>query len=66
MKTQDLLGATVKVVRGRKVPHGTVGEVFWAGEMIYGGRNATKTVRLGLRTADGVEHWTAATNVEAV
>lgn len=54
-------GATVKVVKGRKVPKGTVGVVFWMGESGYG-----KT-RLGIRDAAGETHWVPdAGNVEVM
>lgn len=54
-------GATVKVVKGRKVPVGTVGTVFWMGEGNYG-----KT-RLGIRDAAGQTHWVPdAGNVEVI
>lgn len=51
-------GARVTVVRGRKVPKGTVGTVIWLGEDNWG------KARLGLRTDDGETHWTAASNCE--
>lgn len=58
-------GKTVKVVRGRKVPLGTVGEVTWFGKgKSYGFRPAE--TRVGLRTLDGTVYWTAAKNVEVV
>jgi hypothetical protein len=50
---------TVKVVRGRKVPKGTVGVCIWIGAGDYG-------PRCGLKTADGEVYWTALGNVEAV
>jgi hypothetical protein len=52
-------GATVTVVRGKKVPVGTSGVVFWTGDGPWG-------PRVGFKTADGVTHWTAAANVEVV
>lgn len=52
-------GRKIKVVRGRKVPVGTVGECIWVGHGDYG-------LRVGLKTTDGTVHWTAAKNVEAV
>ena len=53
-------GATVAVVRGRKVPHGTVGVVMWEGDGEWG-------PRLGL-AVEGEEKlvYTAHKNVEAV
>ena len=52
-------GKVVKVVRGRKVPVGTVGEVFWVGESRWG-------YRVGLKDGEGNKHFTAETNVEVV
>jgi hypothetical protein len=58
-----LKGAKVKVVKGRKVPVGTTGEIIWYGETQYGMR-----VGLVADTADGEKSgdplWTAADNVE--
>lgn len=53
-------GQTVKVVRGRKTPIGTVGQIIWTGEDNYGND------RIGLRTAEGETHFTAASNVEVI
>lgn len=50
----------VKVVRGRKVPIGTVAEVFWYGANRFGGFS------VGLRHADGSRVFTDAKNVEVV
>ena len=53
-------GCVVRVVRGRKVPVGTVARVFWFGETRYG-------TRLGIKVAGSEEAlWTAATNVEVI
>lgn len=52
-------GRTCRVVKGRKVPVGTVGECIWIGEGRYG-------ARVGIKDASGQVHWTAASNVEAV
>lgn len=52
-------GRHVRVVKGRKVPVGTEGTVFWAGNAGYG-------QRVGFTTAQGVKHFTAASNVEVV
>ena len=51
------IGREVEVVRGRKVPKGVVGDVFWMGDSEW-------AVRVGIRTADGTVYWTAASNVE--
>jgi hypothetical protein len=50
-------GKTVKVVRGRKVPKGTSGLVFWVGSNQWG-------ESCGFITATGDKHFTALTNVE--
>jgi hypothetical protein len=52
-------GALCRVVKGRKVPKGLVGECFWIGESAYG-------TRVGLKDERGTVHWTAASNVERV
>jgi len=52
-------GRTIKVVKGRKVPVGTVGECVRVHDGEYGRR-------VQLRTIDGTMHWTAITNCEAV
>ncbi len=49
----------VRVVRGRKVPIGTEGEVFWMGDSGYG-------MSVGLRLIDGKKVFTAMKNVETV
>lgn len=49
-------GDTVRVVRGRKVPLGTTGVVFWLGDSEWGRRCGFKSVR-------GETHWTALQNV---
>jgi hypothetical protein len=51
---------TVKVARGRKVPIGTVAEVFWYGANRFGGFS------VGLRHVDGSRVFTDAKNVEVV
>jgi len=72
-------GTVVKVVRGRKVPKGTVGTVFWKGEKHYGvsypntgfyrgtsrfyGNIAT---RIGFKDEAGTVFWTNIDNVDKV
>jgi hypothetical protein len=51
-------GDKVKVVRGKKVPIGTTGVIFWMREEAYG-------LRLGIKDSSTV-YWTAAKNVELV
>jgi hypothetical protein len=50
-------GKFVRVVRGRKVPKGTEGYLFWMGTGTWG-------ERVGLKDKAGTVHWTAASNVE--
>lgn len=50
-------GKDVTVVRGRKVPIGTTGRVFWLGATKYG-------TRVGLGLADGTSVFTAVGNVD--
>ena len=57
-------GDTVEVVRGRKVPIGTTGEVIWIGADKYD-RTGRKQ-RLGVKDGDGEVHWTAESNVRLV
>jgi len=54
-------GSIVKVVRGRKCPVGTVGEVFWIGEVeIYSyAYHDVKKTRIGVRTVEGETYWVA-------
>lgn len=51
------VGKEVEVVRGRKVPKGTVGTIIWVGAGTWG-------PRVGVKEASGTVHWTAASNVE--
>jgi hypothetical protein len=54
-------GSMVEVFKGRKVPVGTVGKVFWIGASDWGG------YRVGLNDRDtGETHWTAEDNVRVV
>lgn len=52
-------GKTVKVVKGRKVPVGLIGQVFWRGQTKYG-------YRVGIEVMDGVRIFVAESNVEVV
>lgn len=67
---QKHFGKTVKVVKGRKVPKGTIGECFWMGctdYSKYGDPWGIYTrIRIGIRDQDGGVHWTALDNVELV
>lgn len=51
-------GASVKVVKGRKVPIGTEGEVFWLGDKGWG-------YSVGFKTSEGEKHFTSISNVES-
>lgn len=55
---QILKGATVAVVKGRKIPVGTTGVVIWVGEDSWG------KARVGFKDESGETFWTAASNVE--
>jgi hypothetical protein len=59
-------GKTVKVVKGRKIPHGTTGEVFWAGwkSNAYD-YNRSRTFRVGFKVGEET-YWTDGKNVEVV
>lgn len=57
-------GRHVKVVRGRKVPIGTEGVVFWYGRNKFGYN--PNDMRIGFKDAQGTVHWTCADNVEVV
>lgn len=59
-------GKTIKVVKGRKVPKGTVGECIWYGEGAKYSYYGSVPMRVGPKTSDGTVFWTAASNVEVV
>ena len=67
---QQTYGYMVKVVRGRKVEHGTTGRCFWMGTRSYAkyadpwGLKAD--TRIGLRDASGNVYWTSIDNVEVI
>ena len=52
-------GTDVKVIRGRKVPLGTIGRVFWIGDGDCGRR-------VGLQTAAGETFYTSIDNIDPV
>lgn len=60
LKVEFAKGNVVKVVKGRKVPVGTEGTIFWFGESDFGG------FRVGFKTVMGEVHYTALSNVEAI
>lgn len=61
-------GKTVTVVKGRKVPHGTTGNVFWMGSTCYSPYGDPwgiyTSVRVGIRDSKGETYWTALNNVQ--
>jgi hypothetical protein len=66
-------GQRVKIVKGRKVPIGTEGTVFWVGQErtyrpVYrnGYNQPEDAARIGLKDAAGEVFWTAAANAEAI
>lgn len=60
----------VRVVKGRKVPKGTEGIVFWMGSYDnsrYGDPwGIYTTFRCGIRDDEGNVHWTAIDNIKAI
>ncbi len=50
-------GTIIRVVRGRNVPLGTIGRVFWSGVGKYG------RLRIGIDTREGERFFLAARNV---
>lgn len=62
-------GKVVQVVKGRKVPRGTVGIVFWWGEYArrgFHGRVGRPQVRIGFCTINAETFFTVADNLEVV
>lgn len=59
------VGKTVTVVKGRKIPRGTVAEVVWFGEDKYNRDRLTTKYRVALMI-DGERVFTSADNVEVV
>jgi hypothetical protein len=53
-----IVGAKVEVFKGRKVPKGTIGEIFWMDHTGFG-------VTVGLKLQDGSKVFTAITNVQS-
>jgi len=60
------VGKTVKVTKGRKVPKGVIGEVFWVGADKYAGNHYGTQHRVGITTETGEKHFTAMSNVEVL
>ena len=57
------LGEKAVVVKGRKVPIGKKGILFWVGEQIYGNK---KVEAAGIKDDEGNVSWTYTHNLEAV
>ncbi len=57
---------TVKVVKGRKVPIGTIGKVFFIKTMYFGYKGYQTAIKIGLLDKDGNKHYTYIDNVEVV
>lgn len=55
-----IVGQTVKVYRGRKVPQGTIGVVFWLAEE----SDDFGAYKIGIKSADGTKHFVAINNVD--
>jgi hypothetical protein len=66
------VGKRVEVIKGRKVPKGTTGLVFWKGAGTkyspnFGySKHLIVPDRLGIRDANGTAHWTSAANVMVI
>lgn len=56
-------GCIVEVVRGRKVPHGIIGKVFYMKEMSFNYGHKT-TVKVGIKDNQDNVYWTYENNLE--
>ena len=69
-EVREWYGKRVRVFKGRKVPKGTEGEVFWIGwhcHSPYGDPwGIYTTTRIGLKDDDGNVFWTALANVQHI
>ena len=71
-KFASTYGHKVRVVRGRKVPHGTEGVCFWMGIKRYVnhgndyGCGYGEDVRIGIRDVLGQVYWTSIRNIEVL
>lgn len=67
---QEFAHKRVRVVKGRKVPLGTEGVVFWMGSHDYSRYGDPwgiyTSYRAGIRADDGTVYWTAVDNIEVV
>jgi len=62
-RTDIQTGKQVKVVSGRKIPIGTIGEVFWMGAARYGTQVVTN---VGIQLLSGERVFTSKINLEVV
>lgn len=61
------VGRTVRVVKGRKLPKGTTGRVFWYGADMYASRyDVNPSPRIGIELETGEKVFTSGGNVEVV
>ena len=60
-KGQIIVGATVEVIKGRKIAKGTIAEVFWTGRDAYKNGNTT----VGLILANDEKVFTSITNLQS-
>lgn len=69
-EVQKYYHKTVKVVKGRKVPIGVVGECFWMGNSCYGKYGDPWGIysytRIGIKDDAGNIYWTSLDNVELI
>lgn len=64
---REVYGKTVEVVKGRKVPKGTVGKCFWVKRYNYSRYGDPwgiySDTRIGIKTPNGEVHFTSFDNV---
>lgn len=67
---RKLFNKTVKVIKGRKVPKGTIGICFWVKRYNYSRYGDPwgiySDTRVGIRTAEGETYFTSADNVDII
>lgn len=66
----EFYGKAVKVIKGRKVPKGITGVVFWLKRQCYGKYGDPwgiySSTRCGIKTAEGAIYWTDVNNLEVI
>lgn len=67
-KTNPTKDSIVVVKKGRKIPKGTIGKVFWYGSsrMQYNSYDRNPEFRIGFKDEHGEVYWTTTRNVEVV